>query len=155
MFEKDRVFYKNEDYTVRFERSGGCERYYLKFHGQTTDSSEQEVTVDVFLLYFQEFKKPYDKKRNERLRHIEDVGGDVDGYIIAGKLTVTHFEQDVIREADMDVVLRSCTPVQQKRFKLHHTHGYSLSEIAKMEKCDESAVRRSVSAVLKKLKNIF
>jgi len=152
MFEKDRVFYKNEDYTVRFERSGGCERYFIKFHGQTTDTPEAEITVDVFMLYYQEFKKPFDKKRNEQLRHREY--GDVDGFIISGKLTVACFEQDVAVKADIDAVLRSCTPVQQKRYELHR-QGYINTEIAKMENCDEAAVRRSISVVLKKIKNIF
>ena len=66
MFEKDRVFYKNEDYTVRFERVDGCERYYIRFHGQTTDTPEQEITIDVFNLYYREFRKPLDKNRNEQ-----------------------------------------------------------------------------------------
>ena len=153
MFKKDRVFYKSEDYTVRFERSGGCERYYIKFHGQTADSPEQEITIDVFLLYYGDFRKPFDKKRNEQKRHIAD--GEIDGFIISGKMTVTRFEQEAITKADIDAVLRTCTPVQQRRFKLHNIHGYSFTEIAKMENCDESAVRRSISAVLKKIKNYF
>jgi len=153
MFEKDRVFYKSEDYTVRFERIGGCERYYLKFHGQTADTPEQEITIDVFMLYYKEFRKPFDKKRNEQKRHIED--GEVDGFIMSGKLTVKLFEQEYADKAEIEVALNTCTAVQQRRFKLHYVQGYSLTEIAKMEKCDLSVISRSVSVTLQKMKNYF
>ena len=153
MFDKDRVFYKSEDYTVRMEKIGSCEHYYLKFHGQTADSREEEITLDVFMLYYGEFKKPFDKKRNEYDRHIED--GEVDGFIISGKLTVATFEDEAAVKADLDAVLKTCTAVQQRRFDLYHTQGYSFTEIANMENCDEAAVRRSVKATLKKIKIIF
>ena len=116
MFKKDRVYYKGEDYTVRFERIDGCERYYIKFHSQF-DSPEQEISIDVFKLYYHEFKKPLEKIRDEHRRHIED--GDVDGFIMSDKLMDTKFEQSCIDRADLDAVLATCTPVQQRRFKLH------------------------------------
>ena len=153
MFDKDRVFYKNEDYTVRMEKIGGCEKYYLQFHGQTNDSAELEITLDVFMLYYKEFKKPFDKKRNEYDRHIED--GEVDGFIISGKLTVTSLEQEYIEKAEFDAALKTCTPVQQKRLTLYHVHGYSIKEIADMENCDIAAVSRSITAAEKRVKNYF
>jgi hypothetical protein len=102
MFGKDRVFYKTDDYTVRMEKVGGRERYYIKFHSQT-DSQEQEISIDVFKLYYHEFKKPLDNIRNERKRHIED--GEIDGFIISGKLTVTQFEQEYADRAMLEAVL--------------------------------------------------
>jgi len=152
MFNKDRVFYKSEDYTVRFERIGGCERYYIKFHGQF-DSPEQEITIDVFKLYYQEFRKPLEKKRNEQRRHIED--GEVDGFIISGKLSVTRFEQEYADKAEIEAALKSCTPKQQRRFELHYVHGYTLEEIAKLEKCTNQAVSDSIELVKKKIKKYF
>jgi predicted DNA-binding protein YlxM (UPF0122 family) len=55
----------------------------------------------------------------------------------------------------LDAVLRTCTPVQQRRFELHHVHGYTLEEIAKMENCTKIAVFYSVKAVEEKIKNYF
>jgi len=153
MFDKDRVFYKSEDYTVRMERIGGCERYYLKFHGQTADTPEQEITIDVFLMYYKEFRKPLDKKRNEQRRHIED--GDVDGFIIAGKLTITRFEQEYADKAELEAVIQTCTAIQQRRFKLHFVQGYTLEEIARYEKCTNQAVSDSIESVKKKIKKYF
>ena len=152
MFDKDRVFYKNEDYTVRMEKIGGCEKYYLQFHGQT-DSQELEVTLDVFMLYYVEFRKPLEKKRNEQRRHIED--GEIDGFIVSGKLTFTSFEQDYADKDEFESALKTCTPIQQKRLTLYHIHGYSIKEIADMENCDIAAVSRSIKAAEKRIKNYF
>jgi len=151
MFDKDRVFYKNEDYTVRMEKIGGCEKYYLQFHGQT-DSQELEVTLDVFMLYYVEFRKPLEKKRNEQRRHIED--GEIDGFIVSGKLTVTSFEQEYADKDEFESALKTCSPVQQRRFKLH-IQGYTMPEIAKMENCDRTSVNHSIIETRKKLKKYF
>ena len=152
LFDKDRVFYKSEDYTVRMEKIGGCERFFLKFHGQTTDTPEQEITIEVFKLYYKEFRRSLEKKRNEQRRHIED--GDIDGFIMAGKLTVTRFEQEHADKAEFDAVLKTCTAVQQRRFELHR-QGYTLDEIAKQENCGKSRVQKSVNAVMEKIKKYF
>ena len=151
MFDKDRVFYKNEDYTVRMEKIGGCEKYYLQFHGQT-DSQELEVTLDVFMLYYVEFRKPLEKKRNEQRRHIED--GEIDGFIVSGKLTFTSFEQEYADKDEFESALKTCSPVQQRRFKLH-IQGYTMPEIAKMENCDRTSVNHSIIETRKKLKKYF
>jgi len=152
MFNKDRVYYKSEDYTVRMEKIDGCERYYIKFHGQF-DSPEQEITIDVFTLYYKEFRKPLEKKRNEQRRHIES--GGIDGFIISGKLTVTQFEQEYVEKAEIEAVLKTCTLVQQRRFELHYAKGYTLEEIAEMENCTNQAISKSVEDVKKKIKKYF
>jgi predicted DNA-binding protein YlxM (UPF0122 family) len=38
---------------------------------------------------------------------------------------------------------------------LYRDYGYSFTEIAVKENCDESAIRRSVNAVDKKIEKIF
>ena len=151
MFIKDRVFYKCEDYTVRFERIGSRERYFIKFHGQV-DSPEFETSLDVFKLYYKEFKKPLENKRNEQRRHIED--GEIDGFIISGKLTVAQFEQEFVDKAEFEAVLKTCTPIQQRRFGLYR-QGYTLAEIAEAENCLFQAVWKSVKAAEEKIKKYF
>ena len=150
--DKEKAFYKSEDYTARMERIDGCEKYFLKFHGQT-DSAEYEITLDVFKLYYKEFRKPLDNKRTEHRRHIE--AGEVDSFIISGKLTVTQFEQEYAEKAEFEMTLKTCTQIQQRRFNLHHVQGYTLEEIAEMENCKFQAIWKSVKAVEEKLKNIF
>jgi len=152
MFKKDRVYYKGEDYTVRFERVDGCERYFLMFHGQK-NSREYEISLEIFKLYYGDFKSPLEKNRDEQRRHIEN--GDIDGFIISGKLTVTHFEQDSVNKADIDAVLKTCTPTQKRRFELYHYQGYTFREVAEIENCDFKSVKQSVYAVNEKIKKYF
>lgn len=152
MFKKDRVFYKNEDYTVRMEKIGGCEHYYIKFHGQS-DSPEHEITIDIFKLYFKEFRKPFDKMLNEQRRHMED--GEADSFIISGKLTVALLEQEYADKAELQAALKTCTPVQQRRFELHYIQGYLIEEIAEMENCDRTSVNHSIIETRKKIKKYF
>ena len=149
MFEdKDKVFYKTEDYTVRMEKINDIERYYIKFHGQA-DSPEYEITLDVFQLYYREFKYTSEKRRDEHRRHIID--GEIDDFIISGNLTVKLFEQESISKVDLETILKTCTQAQQRRFKLHYIQGYSFREIAKIENCDFTSVKESVYAVTKKI----
>ena len=147
MFEQDKVFYSNDDYTVRMEKADGCEKYYIKFHSQT-HSPEQEISLDVFMLYYREFNKPLENQRNERRRHIED--GDIDSFAISQNL-----EENSVLYADLEAALKTCTPVQQKRFKLYFLDGYSFVEIAKMEGRDAAVVRRSVLLAVEKIKKYF
>jgi len=139
---------------VRFERSGSRERYFIKFHGQV-DSPEIETSLDVFKLYYKEFKKPLENKRNEPRRHIEN--GEIDGFIISGKLTVAQFEQEFVDNADFEAALKTCTPVQQRRFGRFglYRQGYTLEEITEMENCTNQAVSDSVTSVNKKIKKYF
>ena len=152
MVINNRVFYKNDDYTVSFERIGDCEKYFLKFHGQA-DSEEYEISLAVFNLYYKEFRKPLDNERNEQRRHIED--GEIDGFIKSSKLAVTEFEQESIDKAVLDAVLKSCTQIQQRRFRLYHFQDFTLKEIAKIESCTEKQIWKSVKAVEEKIKKVF
>ena len=107
------------------------------------------------MLYYREFNKPLERQRNEKRRHIEPNSLD---YIIAsGKLIdrTSENEDNAVSLLAVETAIEVCTPIQRRRFKLHYIQGYSYTEIAKKENCDEAAVRRSVSAALKKLKIFF
>ena len=154
MFNKDKkkAIFICSDYTVRMEKDGDFERYYLKFHSQD-DSPELEITLDVFKLYYKDFKFILEKNRDEYRRHIED--GDIDNFIISGKLTVKQFENECVDKADFNAFLKTCTPTQQKRFNLHYIQGYTFEEIAKMENCAKQSVCESIERVVKKIKKYF
>ena len=143
------MFYKNEDYTIKTANVEGSERYYIKHHG-VCGSEETEITADVFLLYSKEFNKPIERWRNEQRRHLD--GGDIENAINHGKLTAhVAGEEQHIWKYEIERALKDCTPIQQRRFMLHHVQGYSYSEIAQMEKCDYSSVRETILAVRKKI----
>ena len=150
------MYYKNHDYTVWMRIIDGYEKYFIKFHGQVhgqADSAAIEISRDIFDTYLREFNKPLEKQRNEKRRHLE--ADDINDFIMSGELTTLQFEKEIISKTDIYIALKACTNIQRKRFILHHIQGYSFTEIAKMEQCNEAAVRRSVSAALKKVKKYF
>ena len=146
------MYYKNSDYTIRMMVLDGCEKYFIKFHSQS-DTQELEISFEMFTLYSKEFNKPLERQRNERRRHIED--GEIDDLATTGKLTLATHEQGWAERADLKVVLKTCTPTQQKRVELHYIQGYTLEEIAKLQNCSKQSVSRSIEYVRKKIKKYF
>jgi RNA polymerase sigma-70 factor (ECF subfamily) len=149
--EKEEVFYQNEDYTVRMKKIDGIEKYFIKFN--LTDSPENEISLDIFMLYFQDkdFRKPLDRQRNQSRRHT--AKGDSEYHVLTNYRVED--EDTIVLKSDIETVLKTCTPTQQKRFNLHYIQNYSFTEIAKMENCDESSVRETIKSVLKKIKKYF
>ena len=152
MYDKP-FYYKNGDYTVRMEITDGVKRYFIKYHG-LKDTPEHEISLEIFMLYFREFNKPLDNQRTEHRRHIED--GDIEFLIMSGKLTYTHETDDNLAvKCSIDAVLETCTPIQQRRFKLYYVHGYTFAEIARFENCAKQRIKKSVDSVLEKIKKYF
>jgi len=148
MFDKEEVFYRNEDYIVRMEKIDGIEKYYIKFN--MINSPESEISHDIFMLYYNKFKKPFENHRKERKRHID--ANDINSFLT---LYTTDDEDSAVIKYDIDAVLRTCTSVQQKRFNLHYIQDYTLTEIAKIENCSVMAVKESLEAAKEKIKKYF
>lgn len=112
-----------------------------------------EVSYEVWELFDAE-RRAKECERNEYRRHGDDRG--LEDYILAqhsnavsDTLEDFYFRREQLRA--VYEVLKTCTPAQQERFYLNRICGYTLREIAAMQGCDESAVRRSVGQVQKKL----
>ena len=148
------IYYQNKDYTVRTEIADDVKRYFIKYHS-VENSPEYEISLEIFALYHKEFNKPLERQQNEHRRHIED--GELEYFIASGKLTVYTVENDdnAANRLTLEAILKTCTPIQQRRFDLHYIQGYSLTEIAKMENCSVKQIWKSVKAVKEKIKNIF
>ena len=116
---------------------------------------EIEVSVEVFERYLHEFNRPIERKRNEQRRHIST--GDINDFALSDQLSgqIVDVAEQYITKAELDEVIKRCTPTQQKRFELHFIYGLTYLEIAQKQCVDVSSVRESVSAVTKKIKNIF
>ena len=140
------MYYKNNDYTARAVTRDGVMRYFIRFHG-VLDSQEVEVDAEMFALYMAEFKWPLERDRNEKRRHIQD-GHDMEEF------GVPSFEAESLLRCDIEAVLQSCTPAQQRRFRLH-IEEHSFAEIARFERCTERAIRKSVEAVKARVKTFF
>jgi DNA-directed RNA polymerase specialized sigma24 family protein len=125
----------------------GCERYFIEFYGQS-DSPEVEVNFEIFNEYYKEFSKPMERQRNEKRRHIKSGG--------IGELSRIFEEEDnLILKYSFEEALKTCTPVQQKRFELHYVQGYSLEEIARFENCGKQHIKKSIDAAVEKIQKYF
>ena len=82
---------------------------------------------------------------------------ELEVYEKSGRLIepATDDEDRHISKIAIESVLSMCTQTQRRRFDLYHNHGYTYTEIAKMENCDAESVRKSVKKVFDKIKNIF
>ncbi|NCC15908.1 MAG: hypothetical protein EOM28_06100 [Clostridia bacterium] len=132
----------------------------MSFYVTITNSQGKEirvkVSVEIFEL-FQEERKEIARLRKEKERHAsdEDVESDIAGYL--NRLYTASLEERAVQRQELKFavdVIKSCTPVQQRRFYLNRILGYSFTEIARKERCSEGAVRLSVNKVIKKLKII-
>ena len=148
------MYLKTRDYTVWMKESGGEKRYFIKYRGQT-DSPTCEISLEVFTLYVEEFYKPLEKQRNEHRRHLED--GSLEHFDMAGELAsrTADAEDRRVTMYAVEAVLKTCTPIQQKRFRLHFVEGYTLEEIAVSENCGKPRIKKSVDAVMEKVKKYF
>ena len=147
--------YKNEDYTAsRVKHEDSTVDYFIKYHS-STNPQEVKVTEKVFLLYVGEFRKPLTRNENEKRRKLSDKSLD-DLEQTKGK---NPCEKDFSKRSDtrlsVEMVLKTCTVIQQRRFTLYHDYGYTFNEIAIIENCKIPVVFRSVRAVEEKIKNNF
>jgi len=115
-----------------------------------------KVPVEIFELFEKE-RKEIERLRKEKERHAsgEDVESDIAGYLHS--LRTVSLEERAMQRQELKFavdVIKSCTPVQQRRFYLNRILGYSFTEIARKEHCSEGAVRFSVNEVIKKLEII-
>jgi len=132
----------------------------MSFYVTITNSHDKEIGVKVsFEIFelFEEERKEIERLRKEKERHAsdEDVESDNTGYL--HRLHTASLEERVIQRQELKSavdVIKSCTPVQQRRFYLNRILGYTFKEIAAKEHCSERAVKFSVDTVIKKLDDL-
>jgi hypothetical protein len=147
--------YEYEDYiTKKVKYTDGEVKYFIKYRFSTLSQEEIEVSIRVYTLYTGVHQKPLERNRNEKRRHLDNRG-----LSIVGENAFFSYKTDFAEQVDtritIETILKTCTKIQQRRFRLHHDYGHSLTEIAEIEHCYEGAVRKSVRAVEEKIKNIF
>ncbi len=141
-----------DEFSVRKEIVEDSERYFVRFFTVLEDE-EVEVDLDTYLLYRKKFTKPLKKIENDLYRRLHRLGLDdaLNKNMYKYKVSV---EDDIILKSEIEEVMnivKACTETQQRRFSLYFVEGYKYSEIAKIEKCDVSAIIRSVNIVKSKI----
>ena len=97
------------------------------------------------------------KEQNQKKRDKEHL----DGRELTDHLMEAHgfrrfpdvAEQYITQETVKRVfdILQTCTPAQKRRFLLHYVYGLSFVELAALEGCTETPIRKSVRQVKEKI----
>jgi len=128
--------------------------FYVKVKNMDGMDEYVEVTGAIYQL-FEEERKRKERERYERRIHLDSrVFSDRS---IEQELLYWQEErakqQNLIEE--INAVLATCTKIQQERFRLYYVDGYTYEQIARLQKCHKSAVKKSVYTILDKLEKYF
>jgi len=146
------MFYKNEDYKVWNLSIEGTEKFYIQFYVQAGQNVTCEISGDCFRLYVNEFNKPLERQKNEyRRKRVNGISLEDLRQIPAERCNLADIiapKEDLSKVME---IVNSCTQIQRRRFYMRYIDELTLDEIAAIECCDKSAVRRSINYILKKL----
>ena len=147
------MFYKNDDYKVWSANTNGSEQYFIQFYVQSGKSVVCEINADCFQLYIKEFNKPIERQKNERRRRrVSEVPYDALAQMPAADCDPADIAASKEDLSKVIEIVKSGTLTQRRRFYMRYIDGLTFSEIAAIENCDKSAVRRSINYILQKFK---
>ena len=100
-------------------------------------------------------KRKEENLHHEQRRHWEQFAFNETCFVVKQGVYAYTPEQWFLRRERLEIIydtLMQCTPTQRRRFLLHALEGMSYAEIARLSNCSKMAVRESIEAVRKKLK---
>lgn len=124
---------------------------YIEIKNVFGDSTTFELSEDICVF----FKSQTRIDKNEAIRNRKHIDShSIDDYIVSSKLVTETLETTFFRKEQLRniiEIINTCTPIQRKRVELHFICGYTISEIADMERCSPQSVSKSIKAVQKKI----
>lgn len=153
------MFYSNEDYTVTREMIDDVMRYFITYHTKGCKAPRVEITQDIFKLYCNEFRRPYRKQMEKEAEYgaylnVEDylAAPKLDGGFLQLVMDAEEISLNKVQLYEIEKLLATCTETQQRRFRLCVFGDMSFCAAAKLERCDERAIRQSIQTVREKIK---
>jgi hypothetical protein len=170
-------FFRCDDYYVFSEEVDGVMEYSIIYYfikpakGEKSPlnhtSRVERITEDLFLMYCNDFRKPYRRHKNiiAKIGTPPKVSVSTDcptDYPVPNKKRGFNVKKDVesavmdkIQLEEIDHIVAQCSEKQQRRFESHFYAELSMREIAVLEGCDVSSVSESIGQVVKKIKNFY
>ena len=140
-------------YTLSIENSN----YYISFTDGQGISHKQEISMELYRA-FNSFELDDISYMNEVSRHLteSDAGEEPLGHRIADPSeSVEDRMYRRIMYQDLHKAIAQLPEIQRRRVLLYYFGGYTYEQIAQMEDCTKRAVKFSVDAALKNLKEKF
>jgi len=144
---------KSNPYILSIENN----TYYISFTDGQGIFHKQEISVELYAT-FNGFELDDISLMNEASRHLTeaDAGEDPLGHRIAdpSEPVEDHVYRRIMYQ-ELHKVIAQLPEIQRRRVRLYYFGGYTYEQIAQMEDCTKRAVKFSVDAALKNLREIF
>lgn len=145
---------KSKDNPYILEHIEITNKYYVSFVDSNNKLQKISITKNIFDI-FDRFELDDLKELNEYDRHIEH--NEVYEYSLNFKIKNKQTSVEDIIEKKLEIeklynAIQNLPNIQQRRLKMYYFDNKSLREIAKIEKCNFTAVKFSIDNAIKNLK---
>ena len=144
---------KLNPYTLSIENN----TYYISFTDGQGIFHRQEISMELYAA-FNGFELEDISWINEASRHLTeaDTGEELLGHRIAdlAEPVEDHVYRRIMYQ-ELHKAIAQLPEIQRRRVLLYYFGGYTYEQIAQMENCTKRAVKFSVDAALKNLREIF
>ena len=144
---------KLNPYTLSIENN----TYYISFTDGQGIFHKQEISMELYAA-FNGFELDDISLMNEASRHLTeaDAGEEPLGHRIAdlAEPVEDHVYRRIMYQ-ELHKAIAQLPEIQRRRVLLYYFGGYTYEQIAQMENCTKRAVKFSVDAALKNLREIF
>lgn len=144
---------KHNPYTLSIENN----TYYISFTDGQGIFHKQEISMELYAA-FNGFELDDISLMNEASRHLTeaDAGEEPLGHRIAdpSEPVVDHVYRRIMYQ-ELHTAIVQLPEIQRRRVLLYYFGGYTYEQIAQMEDCTKRAVKFSVDAALKNLREIL
>lgn len=131
--------------------------FYISFSDSEHRTHCIEISRDLFEA-FDEFERSDLSYLNEVDRHYELSEQSEENLVkraVLHQVPVEEYVQQRMEAASLHKAIALLPEIQRRRLVLYYFGSFTYEQIAEMENCTHSAVRKSVAAALKKLKNFL
>ena len=131
--------------------------YYISFTDGQGIFHTQEISIELFAA-FNGFELDDISRINEASRHLAEADAGEEPLVHRIADTTEPVEDIVYRRSmyhELHKAIAQLPEIQRRRILLYYFGGYTYEQIAQMENCTKRAIKFSVDAALKKLRENF
>ncbi len=144
---------RSNPYTLSIENN----TYYISFTDGQGIFHTQEISIELYAA-FNGFELDDISRINEASRHLTEADAGEEPLVHRIADTTEPVEDLVYRRSmyhELHKAIAQLPEIQRRRILLYYFGGYSYEQIAQMENCTKRAIKFSVDAALKKLRENF
>lgn len=131
--------------------------YYISFTDGQGIVHTQEISIELYAA-FNGFELDDISRINEASRHLAEADAGEEPLVHRIADTTEPVEDIVYRRSmyhELHKAIAQLPEIQRRRILLYYFGGYTYEQIAQMENCTKRAIKFSVDAALKKLRENF